>query len=174
VFGSWIANSYSTEPMFLDSHLLEIFTDPPPSGLSVWLPALGVGMVGCFALALRRRDPVALASGAAWLLHLYVISRWHAWSTLVERCPFDLIFPICLGFAYFLATAGRKAGVAVLTLLIAWGVPLVASPPASGFPFGWPQGFTTLTGVSKVTRLWRSLHGTPSLPTSDPEKTNIH
>jgi len=120
---------------------------------------LSVGIIGCFALALRRKDLIVLASGLAWLAHLYVISCWYAWSTLVERCPFDFNFPICLGFAYLLSTAGRRwprAALIALLLLVAWNIPLAVSTPTPGFPFGWTQGVKTLTGVSKVARLWEA------------------
>jgi len=121
VFGSWITNSYSADAgkiKFLEPHLFEVLTNPPISGLSIWLPGLSVGIIGCFALALRRKDLIVLASGLAWLAHLYVISCWYAWSTLVERCPFDFNFPICLGFAYLLSTAGRRWPRAALIALL--------------------------------------------------------
>jgi hypothetical protein len=158
-FGSWIANSYGTEPtlnMFAP-HILQVLTDPPISGLSVWLPALCVGIVGCFGLAAVRNDWVAFASGLAWLVHLYVISCWHAWQTLIERCPFDFVFPISIGFAYFLLISRRRAYRAALiamSMLIAWNLPLAVSRPTLAFPFGWPEGFKTLTGISAVAKVW--------------------
>jgi len=160
-FGSWLTNSYSTEPKLdlLATHLVEVLTNPPISGLSVWLPGLSIGVVGCFALAYRRRDVIAFASGLAWLAHLYVISCWHAWSTLVERCPFDFNFPICLGFGCFLSTAGRRsprAALIALSLLVAWNVPLAATTPTPVFPFGWTEGVKTLSGISKLSRCWRA------------------
>jgi hypothetical protein len=168
VLGAWITNSYSADANkmnFLDPHLIEVFTNPPISGLSVWLPALGLGIFGCFALGFRRRDAIAFAAGLSWLIHLYVISCWGAWATLVERCPFDLNFPICLGFAYLACTVGTrwpKVGLIALSLLVAWNIPLVATAPKPVFPFGWTEGAKTLTGVSKLSRVvadWRTVAG---------------
>lgn len=165
VFGSWITNSYSLDTNklnFFKPHLVEILTNPPISGLSVWLPGLSVGIIGCFLLAFCRRDIIALASGFSWLIHLYVIASWSAWFTLVERCPFDFNFPISLGFAFFLSTAGRRwprATLIALSLLVAWNIPLAVLTPTPTFPFGWTQSVKILTGVSKVARLWEARTG---------------
>jgi len=132
IFGSWLTNSYQTEFTFhwLQPHLLEVFFDPV-AGLTIWLPALGLGIVGCFALAIRRRDLLAGAAAIAWLANVYVSSCWWAWQAIVHRSPFDILFPLCLGFGFVISILWRRrpmVALAVFGILVAWNCPFIVVP----------------------------------------------
>jgi len=143
IFGTFFTNSYQTEFTFhwLRPHLVEALFDPV-AGLAIWLPALGLGLVGCFALAIYRKNVLAGAAGVAWLASLYVTSCWWAWQMIVHRSPFDMLFPVCLGFGFAISCFWRRrplASLIIIGLLVLWNVPFAlgsgASMTADGSPF---------------------------------------
>ncbi|MEQ1575966.1 MAG: hypothetical protein ABL993_17155, partial [Vicinamibacterales bacterium] len=152
--GEWIVNSYGQEATnfnWSQPHLLDVLYRDPMHGLLVWMPALTVGIVGCFALAARRRDPVVLAAGLAWVMHLYVICAWWGWEGITQRAISDVLLPIALGFGAALTLARgrwRLAVGAAAVALIAWNVPFVAAvdvPRITAPVFsGWLEGLRQL------------------------------
>jgi hypothetical protein len=135
IFGSWVTNSYQREFSFhwLTPPFREVLCDPV-TGLAVWLPALALGLAGCFALAVRRRDLIAGAAGIAWVANLYVISCWWAWLWIVHRSSFDMLFPLCLGFGFAISCFWRRwprAALVVALALMAWNIPFAVLPGAA-------------------------------------------
>jgi hypothetical protein len=131
MFGSWIVNSYQREFAFawMHPHILDVLVRDPTHGLALWLPLLGIGMLGCAVLALRRGDVVALSAVVAWVLNLYVISAWWAWDSVAQRSTFDFLLPIGLGAGAALTAVRGKLQSAVcggLALLVVWSVPFAA------------------------------------------------
>lgn len=141
IFGSWVTNSYQREYSFqwLQPALRESFFDPA-TGLTLWLPALSVGIAGCLALAIRRRDLIAGAAGLAWLANLYVTTCWWAWKAIIHRSPFDMLFPLCLGFGFTISYCWARwprISLAIALLLVAWNIPLAVLPGASTAAGQW-------------------------------------
>jgi hypothetical protein len=124
VFGSWLTNTYGAEFEFnwWRPKVRELLTI-----LAVWLPVFALGLAGCFAVAIRRKDLVAAAAGLGWLLNTYVASCW--WDhTIASRSSSDMLFPICLGLASVFAPVEKRCPMATLAIvgaLVLWYVPLV-------------------------------------------------
>src|SRR5262249_22816127 len=92
----------------------------------VWLPAVGIGLGGCLALARSRRDPIALAAALAFVGNAYVAATRHQW-WIIGRTAFDILFPLALGGAWMVSQRKeRRLAAAAAGLLILWNVPFAA------------------------------------------------
>ena len=158
LYGSWLTYSYENESFdWLHPHLVESLFDPN-QGLAIWLPVLVIGIVGCFLVAVRRRDPIALAAVVALLIHLYVSAAWW-YSRLVTRTTFDMLFPLTLGFAFTLDRLERrsvKVAFAFSALLILWSVPLMRNAEATQMlplPENWLAGLVRMFGLERLVSL---------------------
>jgi hypothetical protein len=138
VFGEWVVNSYQREFAFdfRHPHLLDVLLAESAHGLLIWLPVLGIGMAGCLAIGIRRRDGVALAAFAAWTLNFYIISSWWDWIALAQRGTFDVLLPVALGLGALLHWVSERRQPALATALVivlaAWSIPFAAM----GVPWG--------------------------------------
>lgn len=158
VYGSWLAYTYENESFdWLHPHLVEALFDPN-HGLAIWLPALVIGIAGCFLVAVRRRDPIALAAVVALLIHLYVSAAWWYWR-LVPRTTFDMMFALSLGFAFTLHRLERRSALSAFAfsaLLLLWNVPLVRNTEATQvLPLSehWLAGLVRIFGLERLVSL---------------------
>lgn len=155
IYGGWIVNSYADEFAFswIHPHFYEVFVDVS-RGITLWLPVLAVAVGGCFALAIQRRDAVALAAATVWVINLYVTAAWWAWDAVVRRATFDVLLPLALGLGWTLSVCrGRRRifAVGVLACLVAWNLPFATETavisPGSSAAKAWLNGVGVLLGL---------------------------